>query len=138
MGGPSCLRCAENPVCCYALPRLSQSADTGSLLARVRSCVRGARLARRDTVSRVSSFRVSVGDTTRQVRTFPDAWSVIAEAMTDFMARDPESVARDAMSVNQAFESGAAEHSLTAHLRWSTTVTVHGKPVSLVIVKSRW
>ena len=54
------------------------------------------------------------------------------------MARDPESIARDAMSVNQAFESGAAEHSLTAHGRWSTTVTVDGKPVSLVIIKSRW
>jgi hypothetical protein len=58
--------------------------------------------------------------------------------MTGFMARDPESVARDVMSVDQAFETGAAEHSLTAHGRWSTTVTVHGEPVSLVIVKRRW
>jgi hypothetical protein len=58
--------------------------------------------------------------------------------MTGFIARDPESVARDAMSVDQAFETGAAEHSLTAHGRWSTTVTVHGEPVSLVIVKRRW
>jgi hypothetical protein len=54
------------------------------------------------------------------------------------MTRDPESVARDAVTVNQAMQTGAAEHSLTAHGRWSMTVTVEGKPVSLVIVKARW
>jgi hypothetical protein len=113
-------------------------AALSALRPKTRVLLRPARLARRDTVSRVGSFRVSVGDTTRQVRNFRDARSVIAEAMTGLMARDPESVARDAMSLNQAFESGAAEHSLTAHGRWSTTVTVHGKPVSLLIVKRRW
>ena len=86
----------------------------------------------------MSSFRVTVGDTTRQVRTFRDARSVIAATITDLMARDPESVARDAVAINEAMQSGAAEHSLTAHGRWSTTVTVNGKPVSLVIVKRRW
>ena len=58
--------------------------------------------------------------------------------MTGLMARDPESVSRDAMSVNQAFETGAAEHSLTAHGRWSTTVTVDGEQVPLAITKRRW
>ena len=58
--------------------------------------------------------------------------------MTDLMARDPESVSRDAMTVNQAFETGAAEHSLTAHGKWSTTVTVDGAAVPLAIVKKRW
>jgi hypothetical protein len=42
------------------------------------------------------------------------------------------------MSVNQAFESGAPEHSLTAHGRWSATLTVDGKSVPLAIVKKRW
>jgi len=39
--------------------------------------------------------------------------------------------------VNQVFESGAAEHSLTAHGSWSVTVTVHGEPVLSAIVKKR-
>jgi hypothetical protein len=77
------------------------------------------------------------GDSLRGGRPVRDARSIVAVAMTGLMARDPESVAKDVMSVNQAFESGAAEHSLTAHGRWSTTVSVHGEPVSLVIVKSR-
>ena len=54
------------------------------------------------------------------------------------MARDPEAIAAGAVMVNQAFETGAAEHSLTAHGRWSTTVTVDGGPVSLAIAKKRW
>jgi hypothetical protein len=58
--------------------------------------------------------------------------------MTDLMARDPEAAARDATAVNEAMVSGAAEHSLTAHRRWSTTVTVDGEPVPLAIVKERW
>lgn len=83
-------------------------------------------------------FKVTVGDTHSRVKTFRDARSVIAEAITDLMARDPESVARDAGSVNVAMETGAAEHSVTAHGRWATTVTVDGEPVPLAIVKTRW
>jgi hypothetical protein len=63
---------------------------------------------------------------------------VIAAAITDLMARDPEPVARSAVSVNEALASGAAEHSLTAHGRWSATFTVGGEPVPMTIVKKRW
>lgn len=72
------------------------------------------------------------------MKNFRDARSVVAEAITGLTAHDPEAVARSAMTVNAAFESGAAEHSLTAHGRWSTTVTVHGEPVLLAIIKKRW
>jgi hypothetical protein len=80
-----------------------------------------------------------VGDTKPvRVKDFRDARSLIAAAITDLMARDPEGVARSAGPVNQAFESGAALHSLTAHGRWSTTVAVEGKPVLLAIKKHWW
>ncbi|MBV9447657.1 MAG: hypothetical protein JO345_17370 [Streptosporangiaceae bacterium] len=86
----------------------------------------------------MSSYKVSVGSTTVRVKNFRDARSVVAEAITSLLARDPEAVAHSAMSVNQSFETGAVEHSLTAHGSWSTTVTVHGEPVLLAIVKKRW
>jgi hypothetical protein len=40
--------------------------------------------------------------------------------------------------VNEAFETGAAEHSLTAHRTWSTTVTVDGEQVPIAIKKRWW
>jgi hypothetical protein len=86
----------------------------------------------------VSSYKVSVGSTTVRVKNFRDARSVVAEAITGLMARDPEAVARSAMTVNMAFETGAAEHSLSAHGSWSTTVTVDGEPILLAIIKKRW
>ena len=87
----------------------------------------------------MSSYKVSVGNAKPvRARNFRDARSVVAAAITDFTKRDPEAVARDAMTINEAFVSGAAEHSLTAHGKWSTTVTVNGQPVLLAIVKSRW
>jgi hypothetical protein len=86
----------------------------------------------------VSSYKVSVGSTTVRVKKFRDARSVVAAAITDLMARDPETIARDAMAIDQAFETGAAEHSLIAHGRWSETVTVDREPVVLAIVKKRW
>lgn len=79
-----------------------------------------------------------MGSTTVRAKKFRDARSVVADAITDLLARDPEAVARHAVVVNQAFESGAAEHSLTAHGRWSMTVTVHGDPVLIDIIKKRW
>jgi hypothetical protein len=54
------------------------------------------------------------------------------------MARDPVAVARGAMTVNMAFDSGAVEHSLTAHGSWSTTLTVDGEPVRLAVIRKRW
>jgi hypothetical protein len=89
-------------------------------------------------VTQVSGYKVSVGSTTVRVKTFRDARSVVAEAVTNLMARDPEAIARGAMMVNLAFETGAAEHSLTAHGSWSTTVTVDGEPIVLAVVKKRW
>jgi hypothetical protein len=87
----------------------------------------------------VSGYTVSVGDTTvRRVANFRDARAVVAGAVTDFLADDPEAVARVAMVVNGAFESGAVEHSLIAHGRWSQTVMVQGEPVLMTIVKRRW
>jgi hypothetical protein len=43
-----------------------------------------------------------------------------------------------AVTVNAAFDSGAVQHSLTAHRRWSTTITVGREPVLLAIIKERW
>jgi hypothetical protein len=54
------------------------------------------------------------------------------------MARDPESMAWYAGSVNEAMVSGAAEHSVTAHGRWSTTVSVDNEQILLAIAKKRW
>jgi len=42
------------------------------------------------------------------------------------------------MVVNEAFDSGAAEHSLTAHLSWSTTVSVNGERIPIAIRKHWW
>lgn len=79
-----------------------------------------------------------MGSKTVRVREFRDARSVVAAAITDLLARDPEAVARDAIVVREAFESGAAEHSLTAHGKWSVTVIVHDEPILLAVVKRRW
>jgi hypothetical protein len=87
----------------------------------------------------VSSFKVSVGNARpMRVKNFRDARSVIAEAVTSLMARDPEAMARSAVVVNAAFESGAAEHSVVAHGRWSTTLTVDGVSVLLAVRKHWW
>lgn len=86
----------------------------------------------------MSGYTVSVGDTTTRVTNFRDARAVVAGAVTDFLADDPEAVARVAVVVNGAFESGAVEHSLIAHGRWSQTVMVHGEPVVMTIIKKRW
>jgi hypothetical protein len=85
----------------------------------------------------VSNYKVSVGSTTARVKSFRDARSIVLEAITNLLAVDPEAVARSAMVANAAFDSGAAEHSLTAHGRWSMTMTVLGDPVLLAIVKKR-
>jgi hypothetical protein len=42
----------------------------------------------------VSSYRVSVGDATVRVKNFRAARSVVAEAITSLLARDPEAGAR--------------------------------------------
>ncbi|MGH3283120.1 MAG: hypothetical protein ACRDPD_00270 [Streptosporangiaceae bacterium] len=89
-------------------------------------------------ITGVSSYRVIVGGKTVRAKNFRDARSVVADAITSLLEQDPEPVARFAMATNQMFETGAAEHSLIAHGSWSTTVTVHGEPVELAIIKKRW
>ena len=84
------------------------------------------------------SYRVIVGGKTVRVRHFRDARSVVEVAINNLLKQDPEAVARVAMATNQAFETGAAEYLLVARGRWSTTVTVHGEPVRLAIIKKRW
>jgi hypothetical protein len=84
------------------------------------------------------SYRVIVGSKTVRARNFRDARSVVEEAITSLLKQDPEAVARVAMTTNQMFETGAAEHSLIAHGSWSTTAPVHGEPVELAIIKKRW
>lgn len=42
----------------------------------------------------MSSYRVTVGGTTVRVKNFRDARSVVAEAITDLMARDPRAEIR--------------------------------------------
>jgi hypothetical protein len=92
-----------------------------------------------DSVSQVSSFKVSVGNAKPvRVKNFRDARSVIAEYVTSLTTRDPEAMARGAVVVNAAFESGAAWHSIVAHGRWSTTLTVGGESVLLAIGKHWW
>ncbi|MGH3282277.1 MAG: hypothetical protein ACRDNW_24515 [Trebonia sp.] len=87
----------------------------------------------------MSSFKVSVGNAKPvRVKNFRDARSVVAEAVTSLMAHDPEAVARGATVVNEAFESGAAEHSVVAHGSWSTTLTVDGESVLLAVRKHWW
>lgn len=96
-------------------------------------------MPRKLSSSPVSSYTVSVGDAKLvRVRNIRDARSMIAEAITSYMATDPEAVARDAMTVNLAWDSGAVEHSLIAHGLWSATLTVHGEPVPIAISKRRW
>jgi hypothetical protein len=91
-----------------------------------------------DSVCQVSSFKVSVGTSTVRVKNFRDARSVVARAITDLTAQDPEAMARSAVVLNEAFDSGAAEHSLTAHHSWSTTVTIDGEQVPIAIRKHWW
>jgi hypothetical protein len=87
----------------------------------------------------VSSYVVSVGDAEPvRVKTFPEVGPVVMEALTSFLAQDPEAVARDAMMANSAFTNGAVRHSLDAHGQWRMDVTVHGEPVAIVIRKRRW
>jgi hypothetical protein len=86
----------------------------------------------------VSSFKVTVGESTVRVKNFRDVRAVVARVITDLMAQDPEAVARSATRINEAFDSGAAEHSLTAHLSWSTTVSFNGEQIPIAIRKRWW
>jgi cytochrome c-type biogenesis protein CcmH/NrfG len=83
----------------------------------------------------VSSYRVSVGDAIVQAKTFQEVQAVVMEALTSLLAQDPEAVAKGAMMANRAFEVGTVQHALDTQGSWRTSVTVHGEPVPLVVVK---
>jgi hypothetical protein len=88
-----------------------------------------------DSVSGVSSYRVSVGDVVVQVKTLQEVQAVVMETLTGLLAKDPEAVAEGAMMANRAFEVGTVQHALDTQGSWRTSVTVHGEPVLLVVVK---
>ena len=83
----------------------------------------------------MSSYRVSVGDAIVQAKTFQEVQAVVMEALTSLLAQDPEAVAKGAMMANRAFEVGTVQHALDTQGSWRTSVTVHGEPVPLVVVK---
>jgi hypothetical protein len=89
-------------------------------------------------VSRVSSYRVRVGNATVRAKTLQGVEIVVMEALTSLLAQDPEAVAEGAMMANRAFEVGTVQHALDTHGSWRTSVTVHDEPVSVVVVKKRW
>jgi hypothetical protein len=84
----------------------------------------------------VSSYKVSVGNETVRVKTYQEVGPVVMEALTSFLAQDPEAVARDAMVANHMFTEGAVRHALDAHGSWRMSVTVHGEAVPIVVVKN--
>jgi hypothetical protein len=83
----------------------------------------------------VSSYRVSVGDAIVPVKTFREVQAAVMEALTSLLAQDPEAVAKGAMMANRAFKVGTVQHALDTQGSWRTSVTVHGEPVLLVVVK---
>ena len=72
----------------------------------------------RASVSRVSSYKVSVGNATVRVKTFQEVGPVVMEALTSLLAQDPEAVAEGAMMANRAFEVGTVQHALDTHGSW--------------------
>jgi hypothetical protein len=91
----------------------------------------------RTSVGRVSSYKVSVGNSTVRVKTFREVGPVVMEALTNLLAQDPEGAAEGTMMANRAFSVGTVEHALDTYGSWRTSVTVHGEPVTLVVVKKR-
>ena len=83
-------------------------------------------------------YKVSVGTTARRVKTFQEARAVVAEAMTSFLAQDPEGAAESAQMANRAFSVGTVQHALDTHGSWRTSLTVHGEPIVVAVVKRRW
>lgn len=84
------------------------------------------------------SYKVSVGSATRRLKTFQEAGAVVAEAVTDLLAQDPEGAAEGAMMANRAFSAGTVQHALDTHRSWRTSVTVDGEPVPVVVKKRLW
>ncbi len=86
----------------------------------------------------MSSYQVSVGSAPAQrVKTVREAGVAVMEAVTGFLAVDPEAVARDAMRANTAIMDGVLEEALTAYGRWDMSVTVNGRQVPIAVVEKR-
>ncbi len=62
----------------------------------------------RSTISRVSSYKVSVGNSTIRVKTFQEVGPLVMDAPNNLLAQDPESVAEVAAMANRAFSVGTA------------------------------
>lgn len=85
----------------------------------------------------MSSYKVTVRDTTVRVKSLQEVQFAVMEALTSLLAQDPEGASEGTMMVNRAFTVGTVQHALDAHGRWRTTVTVHGEPVAVVVTRRR-
>lgn len=94
-----------------------------------------ARALRSDSVSQVIGYEVSVGTRTVQVETFREAGYVVMEALTDFLAQDPEAAAEGVMMANRAFSVGTVKYAVDTYGSWRTSLTVRGEPVTVKVVK---
>ena len=86
----------------------------------------------------MGSYSVSVGDQSIRVKTFREVGPAVMEALTGFLARDPEGVAEGAAMANRAFSVGTVQHALDTHRSWSTSVRVHGEVISIEVRKRWW
>lgn len=84
----------------------------------------------------MTSYTVSVGDTTTSATTLQEVQAVVMEAATSLLARDPEGAADGAMMAHRAFSAGTVRHALDTGGSWHMSLTVHGEPVPVVVVKN--
>lgn len=83
----------------------------------------------------MSSYKVTVGNATVRVKTLKEAGLVVMEAVTNFLAEDPDGAAGGAMMANREFNGEEVQHELDAGREWRTIVMVHGEEVPIVIKK---
>jgi hypothetical protein len=92
---------------------------------------------KRDSVSQVSSYKVSVGNATVRVKTFHEVGPIVMEAVNNLVAQDPEGAAGGAMMANSAFHAEQVQYELDTRREWRTIVIVHGEEVPVVVRKRR-
>ncbi|MEU5614210.1 hypothetical protein AB0H03_36840 [Streptomyces sparsogenes] len=86
----------------------------------------------------MSSYTVTVGETSVKARSIQEAQGVVMERITDLLALDPEAASQGALMANRAFSVGTVDHAIDAHGRWQTVITVQGEQVKVSIIKRRW
>lgn len=86
----------------------------------------------------VSSYTVTVGESSMRVRSVQEAQAAVMEHITELLARDPDAVSQGALMANEAFSAGTVDHALDIHGRWQTVITVHGKQVKVSVTRRRW